>query len=143
MLLRQERLIIKRAGFTLMEIMVVVTIILILASAGVVVTQSMLERAKINRAHTDIKSLETAVTTYMMAHTRYPDTLQQLTQRDPFDNSPALLVERALVDPWGQFYSYDPSQVHPQTNKPRIWSNGPPNGVAIDNWTGDTAAGGH
>ena len=104
----------------------------------------MLERAKINRCHTDIKSIETAVTTYYMNRTRYPDTIAQLTQRDQIDGTAAMLSERALVDPWGNQYMYDPSSRHPQTDKPRIWSNGPPNtGIPIDNWGSDTVAGGH
>src|SRR5438477_10054832 len=99
MLLRQERLV-KRGGFTLMEIMRVVAIILILASAGVVVTTSMLAQARLDRAKMDVKSLEVAVTTYMTRHGMYPQTLAELTLRDQVDGSPALLTEAALMDPW-------------------------------------------
>jgi len=134
MLLRQQQAI-KRAGFTLMEIMVVVAIILILASAGVVVTQSMLGKARINRAKTDIKSWEAVVSIYNTNHGRYPDTLEQLTLRDPVDNTPALMEQRALMDPWSQPYFYDASARHELTGKPRIWSNGPPETpLVIDNW---------
>jgi general secretion pathway protein G len=141
MLLRQKQLI-KRAGFTLMEIMVVVAIILILASAGVVVTTSMLAQAKIDRAKMDVKSLEGVVTTYYTRHQQYPQTLNELLQRDPIDNTPAPLTEAGLMDPWRQYYVYEPGNLHQLTGKPKIYSPGPPDApVQISNWGGDTIQG--
>ncbi len=88
-------------------------------------------------AASGIENLEMAVLTYLKNHTRYPDTLVELTERDAFDNSPALLLPKALTDPWGRPYGYDPTNLHPQTNKPMIYSQGPdpkdPKG-RIDNW---------
>src|SRR5436190_15576909 len=86
MLLRQQPQT-KRAGFTLMEIMVVVAIILILASAGVVVYTTMLADTRVNRARLDVKSLDQAVTAYYLRKHFYPQTLIELTERDPIDNS--------------------------------------------------------
>ncbi len=92
------------------------------------------EKAKVNRARTDIKSLETAITSYMMANAHYPKTLEELTKPDPPFN-PALLVEKALIDPWKQPYHYDPKKLDPYTNKPKIWSDGRPGeNKPISNW---------
>jgi general secretion pathway protein G len=141
MLLRQERLV-KRGGFTLMEIMVVVAIILILASAGVVVTTSMLAQARLDRAKMDVKSLETVVTAYMTRHGSYPQTLDELLNRDPFDNSPAPLTEKGIIDPWNNRYQYEPNSLHPQNGKPLIYTNGPPDAPKrISNWESDTVTG--
>ncbi len=90
--------------------------------------------AEIDRARSDIKTLDTAVTTYHTNRKRWPEYLQMLTQRDPIDNSPGLLSEESLIDPWGSVYGYDPSDLNPVTGKPRIWSNGPPDGIPFDNW---------
>jgi general secretion pathway protein G len=123
-----------RSGFTLMEIVVVVAIILILASAGIVVYTNMLISTREDRAKLDCHSLELAVGTYFSKHGVYPDSLQQLTQRQP-DGSPALLEAKALNDPWGNAYVYEPRTRHQATDKPLIYSHGTP-GVnkQINNW---------
>jgi len=135
MLLRQQPQT-KRPGFTLMEIMVVVAIILILASAGVVVYTTMLADTRVNRARLDVKSLDQAITAYYLRKHYYPETLWVLTERDPVDNSPALLKDAtALNDPWNIPYNYEPQNLNPKTDKPLIWTAGPPNSnMRITNW---------
>lgn len=124
----------KRLGFTLMEIIVVVAIILILAGSGVVVYTTMLSSAKEDRAKLDCKSLDQAVTVYFAKHSQYPGSLQELAQRQP-DGNPAILTEKGLVDPWGNPYVYDQNSRHAQTDKPLIYSNGPPGlNKRISNW---------
>jgi general secretion pathway protein G len=125
MVLRQAQQRTKRAAFTLMEIIVVVAIILILAGAGIVVFTGVLSGSKESRAKLDVKSIEKAVQVYTVKYGRAPGSLQELTTRMP-DNSPALLKPEALTDPWDQPYGYDPSQAHPTTDVPLIWSNGDP-----------------
>ena len=136
MLLRQNRQnrLTKRPGFTLMEIIVVVAIILILASAGVVVYTTLLAGTKEDRAKMDCKSLQTVVTSYYVKHSIYPQTLRELAERAP-DGSPALLDEKGLIDPWGNEYHYDQGQRHQKTDRPKIWSDGPPGqNKPISNW---------
>jgi len=135
MLLRQQPQT-KRSAFTLMEIMVVVAIILILASAGVVVYTTMLADTRVSRAKLDVKSLEQAVTAYYVKRGFYPDTLVQLTTRDPIDGSPAILNnERAIYDPWNNMYIYEPNTRNPNTDKPLIYTNGPPGmNQPVRNW---------
>jgi type II secretory pathway pseudopilin PulG len=122
--------------------MVVVAIILILASAGIVVTTTMLANAKVDRAKMDVKSLETVVTAYWTRHGRYPDSLDILLERDQEDGSAAALTEKGIIDPWNNRYVYDPSQLHPKNNKPLIYSQGPPDTQKqIRNWELDTVTG--
>jgi general secretion pathway protein G len=136
MLMRQNHLNrqTKRPGFTLMEIIVVVAIILILASAGVVVYTTLLAGTKEDRAKMDCKSLQTVVTSYYVKHTVYPQSLRELTERQQ-DGTPAMLEEKGLIDPWGNEYLYDPNQRHPKTDRPLIYTNGPPGqNKKISNW---------
>ncbi len=90
---------------------------------------------KENRAKRCVKYIEIAVESYRLQHDRLPGTLNVLTQRDKSDNSPALLIEKALIDPWGKPYNYDSVQLHKKTGMPLIWSDGWP-GVdrPIKNW---------
>jgi hypothetical protein len=43
----------------------------------------------------------------------------------------------ALVDPWGRKFQYDSTKLHPNTDRPLIWSEGPnpgQPGSKISNW---------
>jgi general secretion pathway protein G len=124
----------KRAAFTLMEIIVVVAIILILAGAGVFVFTSVLDDQHVNRAKLDVNSLQKAVEVWKVKYRDYPQSLQVLAEPGP-NGEAALVKDEGLTDPWGQPYMYDPSQRHPKTHVPHIWSNGPPSHPQmIDNW---------
>ncbi len=101
-----------------------------------VIAHTMQEGANIHRAHIDVKRLENAVISYHTARNKYPDNLQLLTKPNPIDGSPALLDEKGLIDPWGNPYMYDPAKFNPKRSAaPRIWSNGPPIGPPIGNWS--------
>jgi hypothetical protein len=97
------------------------------------------EGPRIDRAKLDVKSLQLVVTTYFVKHAVYPETLKELTQRQP-DGTPAMLAETGLLDPWERPYQYDPKQRDPKTDRPLIWSQGPnpgQPGSIIANWEGD------
>jgi general secretion pathway protein G len=127
-----------RGGFTLMEVLVVVAILVIMAGTGGVIYMNYLNKAKIDRAKMDVQSLTTAVMAYDVSYGSMPASLQQLTQRMP-DGSPATVEVGQLLDPWNQPYQYNPQgQHHGMTGKPDIWSNGPPNSAnsqMIGNWS--------
>jgi general secretion pathway protein G len=135
MLLR-KRALRKRGGFTLMEIIVVVAIILILAGAGALIIPSFLADANISRAKMDVKTIEKAVMAYRTNNSgQDPPDLMTLTKRQQHDNRAAYMEASMLKDPWGNDYSFDPGQRHPDTDMPLIMSNGPPNNPQpIRNW---------
>jgi hypothetical protein len=93
-------------------------------------------QADIVNARLDIKGLDQAVTAYYLRKHFYPETLKVLCERDPIDNSPALLKgEEVLMDPWGNAYIYEPQTLNPKTDKPLIWTAGPPgSSIRISNW---------
>jgi type II secretory pathway pseudopilin PulG len=130
-----------RAAFTLMEIIVVVTIIMILAGSSVFVYQSVLESSKESRALLDVKSIEKAAEVYNLRFGQYPGTVEVLCQRMP-DNSTALLDQTVLVDPWGNHYVIEPGNLHNLTGKPHVYSQGPPGkGKLLGNWPGEDGKG--
>jgi general secretion pathway protein G len=124
-----------RAAFTLMEMLVVVAILVVLAGAAVPIYLNYLDNAKRDRAKVDVKTLQQAVEAYKTEHGQYPQNLQILTQPDQALGSFATLEQSALLDPWGNPYMFDPSTLHPQTGRAKIWSQGPPGrNMMISNW---------
>ena len=121
----------RRAGFTLMEVMVVAAILVILAGVGSFAIFGYLETAKERKAATTVHTIEEAVVGYKIDHGDYPANLQILTVRE--GNKPARLEETDLVDPWGNAYVYEPTTLS-QTGRPHISVQNPPSGTPISNW---------
>ena len=69
-----------RAGFTLMELMVVVALLVVLAGAGGVIYLNILEGAKEDVARSQVQALTQAVEAYNVRYGAYPPSLAALTQ---------------------------------------------------------------
>ncbi|HEX4607609.1 MAG TPA: prepilin-type N-terminal cleavage/methylation domain-containing protein [Urbifossiella sp.] len=97
----------RRAGFTLLEVLVVVAILVILSTVAVVATTRYLEDARKSRAQLQCRSLATAIETYYLnpqSGNQYPDNLQQLLN-PPFGGTSLLKNgQDDLNDPWGGQY---------------------------------------
>jgi general secretion pathway protein G len=108
------------AGFTLIEIMVVVVIIGLLAAAIVPEVVGHVEEARVARAKEDIRSLGTALTMYRIDNFQYPTTDEGLRALIEQPADPAIkhwrpggyIAEGSLKDPWGNDYQY----VYPGTH---------------------------
>ncbi len=88
-------------GMTLIEIMVVITILGLIAAAVGVSVMSNLEEAKQKTAALDIKTLETGLKLHYMKTGSFPETqagLEELRQ--------ARSVERLPKAPWNRDYVY-------------------------------------
>jgi general secretion pathway protein G len=130
MLLRRTRRV-SRAGFTLMEILVVVAIIVVLASVAVPITLGRLTEAKRDVARTVCKStLTQAVKAYQMKHDeQLPSSLDELV------SDPAIGLKRdMLLDPWKHPYHYQQPGSHNVEDGFDIWSGGPSGNEQIGNW---------
>ena len=95
---KQQR---RRRGMTLIEIMVVITILgLIMAAVGVAVIPK-LDEAKQDTARLDIANIHNALKLYYTKKGKYPDTGSGLKALVDTQN-----LERIPVDPWGHEYVY-------------------------------------
>lgn len=91
----------KARGMTLIEIIVVITILSLLMAAVGVAVIPQLEDAKVKRAGLDIANIQQALKTYYAKKGNYPDTGAGL--RALVD---AQILEKAPVDPWDHEYVY-------------------------------------
>jgi general secretion pathway protein G len=126
----------RRAGFTLMEVLVVVAILVVLAGTGGVVYMKYLDDAKKDIAKMNVQTIDDAVQSYKIRNGDYPTDLNVLTQPGQ-DGGAAVLEAKHLLDPWGRPIVYEPQNLHPSTHKPHVYSNGPNPGNAagkISNW---------
>ena len=101
------------AGFTLLEIMVVVVILGILAALVAPNVIRRIDDANITKVKQDIRALETALNLYRMDNFRYPTTEQglQALVKQPNDPNirnwkPGGYVRSLQKDPWGNNYAY-------------------------------------
>lgn len=62
----------KRAGFTLVELLIVIVIIAILAAISIVAYRGMQERARDAMRHSDISAITKALQMYKIDHGSYP-----------------------------------------------------------------------
>jgi general secretion pathway protein G len=135
MVMRQHKKRIRRAAFTLMEMLVVVAIIVALAGIGGFYLMGALSSSQQSIAQTQCKgTLTTAVKTYYTRHHTWPASLQQLLQQDA-KGPPILEDVDALTDPWGNQYQYDPSGQMHQGRCPDIWAVDPKDNTKWGNWT--------
>lgn len=65
---------VRRAGFTLLEVLVVVAILVILASVASISIFRYMEDAKVSRAKADMQALEKAAKTFYTQNGYWPDT---------------------------------------------------------------------
>ena len=101
------------AGFTLIEIMVVVVIIGLLAAAIVPQIMGRLSQAEVTRARQDIRGIETALNVFRLDNYRYPTTdegLQALVTNPGEAAAPNWqrggYLKSIPLDPWRRPYIY-------------------------------------
>ena len=103
-----------QAGFTLIEILVVVVILGILGALVVPNIMGKPEEARMAKARSDIQALSTALDMYKLDNFDYPTTdqgLEALVTRPTGAPEPANwreggYVKRLEKDPWGNSYQY-------------------------------------
>lgn len=111
---RAKRKIGKQAGFTLIEIMVVVVILGILAAVVVPRIMDRPDQARVIKAAQDIRVIENALRLYRLDNFAYPSTeqgLEALVRKPAIPPEPRRwkaggYIDRLSRDPWGNEYQY-------------------------------------
>ncbi|MDH5545708.1 MAG: type II secretion system major pseudopilin GspG [Gammaproteobacteria bacterium] len=104
----------KSAGFSLIELMVVIVILGILAAVVVPRVMDRPDTARIAKAKQDIRTLEAALNLYKLDNFNYPSTdqgLESLVQKpsgtpEPRNWKDGGYIDRLPKDPWGNEYQY-------------------------------------
>jgi general secretion pathway protein G len=120
----------RRAGFTLVELMVVIVIIGLLATVVAINVLPSQDKAMVGKARADIAVLEQAIETYRLDNLTFPDDAQGL---QALVSAPAGLarperyrqggyVRRLPEDPWGNPYQYRRNSAH--GGQFDVWSMG-------------------
>ncbi len=115
----------RRGGFTLMEVLLVLAILVILGALAFFSFGDTLFQSKKQLAQTQVNGLKTPINQYVLGEGTYPTQLTQLW--DGSSKTGRSYLETPLGnDPWGQPYNYEPPSdpSNPQS-KYRISSNGP------------------
>ena len=96
------------AGFTLIEILLVVVIIGILAAVAVPRLTGKVESAQRNAAKQGIAVIEGAIDVYEVDNGKLPESLQNLMTKGGEANwqGPYLRKAESLKDPWGTEFQY-------------------------------------
>lgn len=120
----------RRAGFTLVEIVLVLAIIALLLGVAVRGLVGVLGEGKRVAATADIDTFSSALVTYQSMATRYPTTDQGLAalvskpSSAPAPRQWRKLMDEVKPDPWGNPYRYQFPGKHNGNAKPDIWSMG-------------------
>jgi general secretion pathway protein G len=104
-----------RGGFTLLELIVVITIIGMLATLVVVNTRGVGPKARLTKATHDLQAILSAAEMIQTETGSYPESLEEMI--NPKDeNGMALMggLSEFPKDPWGNEYSYELVGGYPQ-----------------------------
>jgi general secretion pathway protein G len=104
----------RQAGFTLIEIMVVVVILAILGTFAVTNIIDNPDKARVTKAQHDIRTIESALEMYKLDNYNYPSSeqgLRALVERpggspEPRNWKSGGYMKKLPKDPWGNDYIY-------------------------------------
>jgi general secretion pathway protein G len=125
---RSRPLAISPAGFTLIEVLLVLIILVILGSLAVNVYTGTQDKANIQAATAQISLVRSSIDRYRLDMNRYPTKLEDLWT-EPTDSAEAdrwggPYVEKLKSDPWQHDYQYT-AEGKKNKGKYDFWSSGP------------------
>jgi general secretion pathway protein G len=139
----------RHAGFTLIEIMVVVIIIGLLAAVVVPQFLGRVDDARVTKAKQDVQAMQTALTMFKLDNYVYPSTdmgLKALAQKPDASTvknwRPGGYLQHVNKDPWGNDYQYHLPGTHGgEYDLYSLGADGKPGGEGYDadigNWNLD------
>lgn len=135
-----------RAGFTLLELLIVLAILGVIAAMVVPNLLGSQKKANIKATQTSIHGLEQALKLYAVDHAgTYPtggrEVIEQLMSKtDEQGKTVDPLLQEIPLDAWGQPLNYEYPSSKLTADKPAIWSSGPNrqdeqgSGDDVNNW---------
>ncbi len=139
----------RHAGFTLIEIMVVVIIIGLLAALIAPQMLTQVDKARVTKAKADVQAIQTALTMFKLDNYVYPTTdmgLKALAQKRDAATvknwRPGGYLQHVNKDPWGNDYQYQLPGTHGgEYDLYSLGADGKPGGEGYDadvgNWNLD------
>ena len=100
-----------KAGFTLVELMLVIVIIGIIAAVAAPKLAGKTEKAMIGKAQAEIKNLKLALDLYEIDNGQYPSSLDGLMNKpgNALNWSGPYMEKLPVSDPWGKPYIFSKS----------------------------------
>src|SRR5260370_25591 len=143
--IRSTRPAVRRSGFTLMEILIVLAILVVIISLVLPNLIGAQKQANIKAAKIAVKSVETALEAYAVDHDgEFPtgsgglDILMHSSGNDPKWKGPYIKGNKAPADPWSNPIQFQSPGTHQPHGSPHICPIGPDkqSGTADDitNW---------
>ncbi len=102
----------RRAGFTLLEMVIVLGIIAMILGGAIFSMKKIGNSAKISQVNGDFSSIETSLGMYKLTGGTFPSTqqgLQALVDKPtstPVPRRWAQILDKVPLDPWGEPYKY-------------------------------------
>ena len=136
----------RRRGFTLMEVLLVLVILVILGSLVVGIFQGTREGANIDAATAQISVIEHSIDLFQLHMNEYPTSIDDLVDPPADAANPnkwrgPYLKRNVRLDPWGNDYQFVSPGKHNQ-NTYDFWSYGPDGADGteddIGNWETNT-----
>jgi general secretion pathway protein G len=130
----------RQSGFTLIEVLVVITILTILAALIVPRIMDRPDQARVVAANNDIRAIRSALDLYRLDNGIYPSTeqgLQALVQKPDSGNIPRNwksggYLDHLQKDPWGNEYQYISPGSHGDVDIFTYGRDGQPGGEEYD-----------
>lgn len=118
-------------GFTLVELVIVLTIIGLLAGSSIYLIIGFVDEAKIKRVQGDLRTIETAISGYERNNYFRPPSqeqgLQALVTKPTSEPAPKMWIaymQEVPLDPWGQEYQFRNPATQNTAKKYDIYSLG-------------------
>ncbi len=128
----------RHAGFTLIEVMVVIVILGVLAALVVPRVMNRPDEARVTAAKQDMAQIMQALKLYRLDNGRYPTTeqgLQSLVTKptlEPVPNNWKSYLDRTPMDPWGKPYQYLNPGVRMEVDVFSFGADGQTGGTGVD-----------
>lgn len=98
---------IKKRHFSLLEVIIAITIVALVATIAVESLTDSVDEANVRTAEIQMSSFKGAVTKYKLSTGKYPNSLEDLVTNPGDSTSWRQILEEIPKDPWGNDYMFN------------------------------------